>query len=626
MPVIQLVENHAPRAAIVLRPNASSRERGAAAELQRYLKRITKAELPILTSAGGGYPHAILLNIQSQPGALCREGFEIKTEGGNLLLLGADEDGLEHAVHAFLERFAGVRWYWPGPVGEVLPQQPSFAVDDVCLREEPDFAWRQMGPGGPLWGPQDKWEKERELGVGEEQQHEVALWERRNRLGGLRVKDGHAWVWIVPPQVYGAAHPEWFALVNGQRDNVCHDGKHANQLCTTNREMIDTFVANVRAYFGTHDVDVVSISPNDGTGFCECAQCRALDSGETMQQGGRAQPVITDRIFSFANEVADRIAASHPDKRLLLLVYSLYVVPPKRVRLRDNIIAQFCMQSAIHWDPALRARDYARLEELSHWGRELGIYEYYINGSWPDLPRLFTPLIAESIRLCHRNGFRYYAPQMGSGFAINGLNYYVAARLLWDKDSDVPALLDEFYDKAFGLAGPAMRRYYEQAERAWREAGSLPSFSEQSAYGWYLATFSPAFMAACRHALAEAAVATNSEETQARVEFARRGFRYVELTREAMEWAERLQQRGVLFFPIERAQERWQEIGQDSEVQRLADETIRAWARRRDYIESVKQGYEIAYLWIRYTDENRQFNPLRNLTILRGGEYNDQTT
>ena len=625
MPAVTIVEDHLPRAAIVIHERASAQEKFAAAEMKRYLAKITGAEVEITTAKGHPFEHSIHISRRDhlsdrRLGAekLQREGFIIAVQGRDLLLVGADDDGVEHAVYAFLERFCGVRWYWPGASGEIIPRKATIQVKDIHLREEPDFQWRHMGPGGPLWGPKDKWEKERELGVSEEHQREVALWERRNRLGGFKIADGHAWIRIIPPEKCGEEHPEWFALVNGKRDNAYHDGKHANQLCTTNREMIDTFVARVREYLDTHDVDAVSISPNDGLGFCECEQCRALDTGDMMELGGEKYPVLTDRIFTFANEVAERIAKTHRDKYLLLLVYSLYVVPPKRVKLRDNIIAQFCMQSAIHWNKDLRGRDYQRLRELSCWSKELGIYEYYINGSWPDLPRLFLPLITDSIRLCHELGFRYYSPQMGSGFAINGLNYYVAARLLWAVQTDIPALLADFYEKCYGPAAPMMQCYYEQLEKAWREAKSLPAFTEQSHYAWYMETFSPEFLTDCQRYLQRAYALADSDEIRQRIGFAQGGFKYVLLTLDAVTKANALEQRGVVLFPLEKAQERWAEIDREEDLRRLLSETVEAWERRGRYIEELKQGYEISYLWVRYTDENRQFNPLKNLYILQG--------
>lgn len=43
--------------------------------------------------------------------------------------------------------------------------------------------------------------------------------------------------------------------------------------------------------------------------------------------------------------------------------------------------------------------------------------------------------------------------------------HYVAARLLWDHTVDVPALLEEFYQKFYAEAAAPMKRYHEALER-----------------------------------------------------------------------------------------------------------------------------------------------------------------
>ena len=64
------------------------------------------------------------------------EGFVIKSDGNDLFIVGRDttDGGLEvagthYGVSEFLERFVGVRWLMPGPLGEVVPKQPTLRID-----------------------------------------------------------------------------------------------------------------------------------------------------------------------------------------------------------------------------------------------------------------------------------------------------------------------------------------------------------------------------------------------------------------------------------------------------------------------------------------------------------------
>ena len=47
-----------------------------------------------------------------------------------------------------------------------------------------------------------------------------------------------------------------------------------------------------------------------------------------------------------------------------------------------------------------------------------------------------------------------------NNWAARGLGYYVGARLLWDVDAEVEAIVRDFYRKSFGPAAAVMQRYY----------------------------------------------------------------------------------------------------------------------------------------------------------------------
>ncbi len=78
--------------------------------------------------------------------------------------------GTTFAVYQFLERFLGVRWFWPGECGEVVPVTKNLALALSSRTEEPAYLWRSLGPGGALWGPYDRWEAELRIGISPEHQ------------------------------------------------------------------------------------------------------------------------------------------------------------------------------------------------------------------------------------------------------------------------------------------------------------------------------------------------------------------------------------------------------------------------------------------------------------------------
>jgi hypothetical protein len=190
-------------ATIVVADGAPAAQREAAGELAAYLRKITGADFPVRTA--GQKPRGTQVILGGGARELGPEGFCIRTQGGNLLLTGADDDGVAFAVYTLLERHLGVRWFWPGELGEVVPRQRTVAVGPLDETQKPDFLWRNRGPDGALWGatsgPTEMHARALLLGITPEHQRQMRLWERRNKYGGWRIYGGHALGEIFPPEI-----------------------------------------------------------------------------------------------------------------------------------------------------------------------------------------------------------------------------------------------------------------------------------------------------------------------------------------------------------------------------------------------------------------------------------------
>ena len=102
--------------------------------------------------------------------------------------------------------------------------QRTIGIGAICDREDPDFTLRVLGSMAPL--PDGTPEP---------------LWKKRNKVQTVSgYVPGHNWAKLVPPDKYGPTHPEYFALVNGSREQDwnAYDGQHGYQLCTTNPEVV----------------------------------------------------------------------------------------------------------------------------------------------------------------------------------------------------------------------------------------------------------------------------------------------------------------------------------------------------------------------------------------------------
>ncbi len=626
---VEVVKDGKPRATVVLSAEATAEEREAAQELVRYVERATGARLPIASSAGSVTGTRILVgdsvsppNVRRQLEKLQPDGYIIRVSPDySIILAGQKRHGTSFAVYQFLERFLGVRWLWPGEIGEVVPATKNLALELSSSTEEPAYLWRSLGPGGALWGPYDRWEAELRIGISPEHQKVQRQWELRNRFGGARIYGGHSWGMLVPPAKYGIEHPEYFALVNGKRDSKAEgfDGKHLRQLCTSNPDVIRIVTEGVIRFFDEHpDYDGFSITGNDGRGFCECARCRALDTGETQLERAdpetgaqRVSTVITDRIITFSNQVAEGVAKKYPNKLLMVAAYGPYRRPPTKVAPHPNLISQYCFEAHRHWNDDSAKFDWTNSEGWSRVANYRGIYEYFIRGGFPDLPRLAPDKIEETVRRLHKMDYRYYQTQHGDGYAINGFNYYLLGRLLWNPSLKWQDVMQDYTDKAFGRAAPAIRRNFQRMNDQWRSTGGLLLLDNATLreYRRVVAAYPKSFRDSCRQDLEEALQLAQGDE-RARVEFLVKGLRYVELTMQAIEHTIPLFEDGWDLLPqtfTEPPLPKWQDF----------DRAVAAWEERERYVESMKNDFVVPYFWIRYHTEERTFNPLRRLRAVK---------
>jgi hypothetical protein len=475
-----------------------------------------------------------------------REEFEVTAAENRIELRARTVPAMFHAVYWFLEQAIGARWLWPGKLGEVIPRHRDCSFPAGHWRESPDFAWRSVGTQGSFYEAVDYLSTLHGVhGLPRSYLDEFALWCRRNRFGGLNIADGHRWAEIAPADKFGAKHPDWYALVDGKRDNVYFNGKHHNQPCLANPAVTDRMVEYVTAYLEANPhLDGYSIALNDADLPCQCEKCLALDPPEeqelnaagnatfhqavTEQKTAAAQRSITDRVFWQANQVAERVLARFPGKMLLIHLYGHYREPARREKLHPGIIGQYCVLGYSFWDDAVREAQTNLIQRMAGCVPSLGIYEYYSNGAWPDTHRLFPELVESTIRAYHAAGARYFATQPSFGFAVGGLTYYIASRCLWDVETRSAEVVNDVCKSGFGPAAKHIRRYFDAFARRWREtrsARALPAApSGMLSVGLM---YSDEFLSAREQELAAAHRAARTDRTiRARIAFLRSGLEY----------------------------------------------------------------------------------------------------
>ncbi|MEO5736871.1 MAG: DUF4838 domain-containing protein, partial [Variovorax sp.] len=326
---VTLIENH--RSAHVIHHAADAPETAklAAKELQHALEKATGVMLGI-TSDAVATPAIRIVSDSRLP----HDGFEIRIEGRDIVIAGNDDltpakpdtwfvpsHGALFGTQEFLERLVGVRWLFPGELGEDVPHLDALRVSlKEPLRGAPSFATRTLAylgendPGtSPRRLPAIEWMKRQRL---------------TNALHPFVTGYGHSWDDYLKPADL-EAHPEW---KSSNSDGV-RNGK-VTFFCTTAPGLVETFAKRV---IETMDRDpkreMSSISPTDGGGFCTCERCAKLLT--TDPHGKRSHAVA---ILTFYKQVGEIIARERPGRRLGGFVYYNYQYPPENApKLPDNV-------------------------------------------------------------------------------------------------------------------------------------------------------------------------------------------------------------------------------------------------------------------------------------------------
>lgn len=456
-------------------------QKAAAEELAHYVGRLTGKPLEIVpvrkyNAKAGGLSFFIGSSTAAEIlgldfGKWKEEEFVLRTIPQGLVLAGDDADGNPWsrstragsllAVYTLLEDYLDVHWFWPGPFGEHVPRSPSGHLPFLDLRATPKMGIRWINIGYSNYHLPSFREEERK-------------WARRSRLAWTRsAVFGHSWHYAFHLKTGEdfARHPEWFALVKGKRQPP--------QMCTTHPEVIERMVEFVLKGKSR----IVNISPSDGGGFCECDEqtksethkklglpsCTSLDVPGLLSYDNKT-PLLSDRIFTYANEIARRVRLQDPEKGVGIHAYTFYNKPPQKIhRLEPNLYISFVYQSAGHRDPALLAEWRESVKGWKRLGANLVMREGWGNHYYLDLPFLHYDQIIANFAEAYTAGFMGAYGDGSKCFATQAPNYWAITKMMWDPERNTATLMDEFFQKAYGPVAQEMRAFFETYNRALNE-------------------------------------------------------------------------------------------------------------------------------------------------------------
>ena len=445
---VTLIDGRQPLAALVLPPHPHEDEELAALELREHLRRMSGVELPLVKGHAPDGLVPVRLGLELRPEAEQvirtrsddRAAFLLEVTAEGVTLAGLTPEGTLFAAYELLEQL-GCRWYMPGELGTVVPRRTRVTAAAQRTVRFPSFAARNL------------------------QAVTRALpWYRRQRLGGDWFPGAHG-IPLEPPAAL-ETEPELFALVDGRRVS--------GQLCVGHPEVVRRATAAVIAYFEEHpERPWVGLGPDDGRGFCEDERCRALDGGEWDPHA--AGPSMTDRYVWLFNRILEGMEERFPDKRIGFYAYDSYKLPPRRVKPDPRIVPAFapitlCRLHGLD-NPVCPDRSFYKSLML-RWGELVPeVFErgYYFNLADPGFPFSKVHALRQETPFAHAAGISGWRVECMPAWSAHTPTLYVAARLMWDVDTDVDALLQEFYAAFFGPAAEPMGAYLGSIDHAYRD-------------------------------------------------------------------------------------------------------------------------------------------------------------
>ena len=498
---VTLVEDGAPVAVIVLPAEAEPVAIYAADELVYHIEKASGAKLvvlnePLVQPLEGA---AVFLGATRaaqeagiDPGTLGSEEAVVRTLDGNLYIVGNDgpgdplsysntHSGTLWGVYELLERQLGVRWLWPGELGEFIPRASNIQISQFDETFVPRFVARNQRPGLGRRGFAEGHER---MSFSPEHAqryaHDQTVFLRRHRMGHSanshrvqrRFGSGHAFTgWW---ERFGEEHPEWFQMrADGQRGPEDASRPNKISMCVSNpglhAKVVELWQEERKKYPG--EPVNIDISESDGSAYCVCETCLAWDGPppdpDKLPAGLERsfEPVQAGTRYAlFAKAVHELASAIDPDVKVSYYAYLNYFwAPNPPVEMHPNIIIEFVPWFRwAGWFPRTEAEHEWIKRQWLGWQRT-GVSAHYRPNWFLDgytMPLVYMHQFGDAFQYYARNGMTGTDFDSLQGqWAAQGPNLYLLSRIHVRPEMPVDDILDEYY-AAFGPAFNEVKEYF----------------------------------------------------------------------------------------------------------------------------------------------------------------------
>lgn len=520
-------------AEIVVAPQASKVTLFAAAELKQFLDEVLKSDVKIVKSPTAGKKHFFIGKEFAQAAGfdekkLFRDAFYIVNRADGIYIGGIDdrkadpikqlhrtiwaqyyERGTIFGVYDWLERFAGVRFYFPGKLGTIVPAANALDVPQADIFDFPDYDVRRYSMYQGKWMDEPKspealarYNKNRDknmpktyrrLNYGEPvikrsndyRNEEKNLMFYRTRMETFMEPNCHGLARYCYVERFGKDHPEYFALKeNGQRHvagahygSICYSSNIVEEIYQDAKSYLSGEKASKRGVLTVHSgkpgwdpsacqPGYFNIMPQDSYYRCRCEKCAA--------KFGTGVNYATEFMWKFTVDIANRLKAEGVPGKITQMAYRPYRAVPKTVEIPDNVSVMVAEIGPWgQYNPAGQARDY---KEIAAWCQKVApnrIYLWNYCGKYgpaniPDIPSPVPKALALYYKSLNSLKIRgAYVESENDRYLNNYLMYYVYGKLAWDNNVDTDAMIAEHHQLMFGSAAKVMTGIFDDLEYLW---------------------------------------------------------------------------------------------------------------------------------------------------------------
>jgi hypothetical protein len=368
----------------------------------------------------------IVLKITTDKSAIEESSFIIKSDDKNIELIGSNEKTLRYAVYTLLEIW-GFRKYTAKD--NFIPKLKHVTFPkNFNQTYKPSFEYRA------LFYPDCYDEAFRDWHKLDWHINDFGIW-------------GHSFYKLLSAKTYFKTNPEFFALYEGQRNS--------ESFCMTNDTVVEIITKKMSEIIAQNpNASFFSLSQNDDVVYCECDNCKTLNEKHGGPQGS---------FYYFLN----KIATQFPKTKITTLAYLHIYRAPVNLKIEPNIYTLFCPIQMNRGKAIIESpRNKGFLDILNNWSttaQHLYLWDYTVEFTnyLSPFPNLHT--FSKNYKLYEQNKVKGLFVQGYADVAgdLYELRQYLLAKIIWDTQTDVEAVTNDFLNGFYGEAGPFVKKYID---------------------------------------------------------------------------------------------------------------------------------------------------------------------